>query len=66
MASLEQLHRAWQQVAENKIHSAQQEGQFTGLLGWGRPLEEIIDIEDPHGWIRRTIRDSNRHRTTND
>ncbi len=60
MASLEQLHRAWHRIAENKIRSAQEEGQFQDLPGWGRPLEEIVDIEDPHGWVRRSIRDANR------
>ncbi len=57
MASLEQLHRAWHRIAENRIRSAQQEGQFKNLAGLGRPLEEIMDIEDPHGWIKRAVRD---------
>jgi hypothetical protein len=59
MKSLEQLSLAWQRVAENKISLAQQEGLFDNLTGFGRPLEEIMDLSDPHGWIRRAIRDIN-------
>lgn len=51
--SLEQLHRAWQRLAENRIRSAQEEGKFDKLPGFGRPLEEIVDIDDPYGWVRR-------------
>ncbi len=60
MASLEQLQRAWHQVAENRIRSAQEEGQFKELAGLGRPLEEIMDIEDPNGWVKRALRDIQR------
>ncbi|NND97927.1 MAG: DUF1992 domain-containing protein [Pirellulaceae bacterium] len=58
MASFEELHRAWQQISENRIRCAQQEGKFDNLPGFGRPLEEFMDINDPHGWARRAIRDS--------
>lgn len=54
----EQLHGAWQLVAENRIRAAQNEGEFRDLPGFGRPLEEFMDIEDPNGWIRRTVRDT--------
>ena len=57
MKSLEQLALAWQRIAENQITIAQQEGAFDNLPGMGRPLEEIMDLSDPHGWIRRAIRD---------
>ncbi len=59
MKSLEQLTLAWQRVAENRIASAQHEGAFDDLAGFGRPLEEIMDISDPNGWIRRAVRDVN-------
>ncbi|MEM1068873.1 MAG: DnaJ family domain-containing protein [Planctomycetota bacterium] len=57
MQSFEQLAMAWQRVAENRIAVAQQEGAFDGLAGLGRPLEEIMDVTDPNGWIRRAVRD---------
>ena len=56
MASLEQLHRAWHHVAENRIKAAQEEGHFRELPGLGRPLEEIVDIENANGWIQRMVR----------
>ncbi len=52
------LQRAWRVVSENRIRAAQAEGEFEDLAGFGRPLEELMDINDPNGWIRRTIRDS--------
>ncbi|MEM6690716.1 MAG: DnaJ family domain-containing protein [Planctomycetota bacterium] len=55
--SFEELHQAWQRVAENRIEAAKREGKFESLIGFGRPLEEIVDLSDEHGWIRRTIRD---------
>ena len=58
MSQFEQLHLAWRVVADNRIRAAQMEGQFDRLSGFGRPLEELMDIDDPHGWIRRTVRDS--------
>lgn len=61
--SLDQLHRAWQRLAENRIRSAEEEGKFDNLPGLGRPLEEIVDINDPHGWIRRQLRDIARDRS---
>ena len=57
MMSFEQLHRAWQRVAENRIRAAQDEGAFDDLPGYGKPLEEIMDLNDAYGWIRRTMRD---------
>lgn len=63
MASLTELHRAWSRVAENRIRSSQEEGEFDNLPGFGRPLEEIMDINDPHGWIRRTVRDASKSPT---
>jgi len=58
MNSFEQLQRGWQQASENRIRSAQAEGLFEDLPGLGRPLEELMDIEDPNGWVRRTVRES--------
>lgn len=63
MNSLEELSLAWQRVAENRISSAQHEGAFDHLAGFGRPLEEIMDLSDPNGWIRRAIRDVNATRS---
>lgn len=57
MKSLEQMQLAWQRVVENRVLVAQDEGGFDNLPGMGRPLEEIMDISDPNGWIRRAIRD---------
>lgn len=55
--SLESLHRGWQQMAENRIQAAMEEGAFDNLPGLGRPLEEIMDLDDPYGWARRAVRD---------
>ncbi len=57
MKSLQQMQLAWQTMAENRIVAAQDEGHFEDLPGYGRPLEEIIDISDPLGWARRAVRD---------
>ena len=57
MKSLDQMQLAWQRVVENQITVAQQDGSFDNLPGMGRPLEEIMDISDPYGWIRRAVRD---------
>ena len=57
MKSLEQMQLAWQRGVENRVHGAQDEGAFDDLPGMGRPLEEIMDIGDPYGWIRRAMRD---------
>jgi hypothetical protein len=58
MNSFDQWQRAWRVVAENRIRAAQAEAGFDNLAGFGRPLEEIIDLNDPYGWIRRTVRDA--------
>lgn len=58
MASLELLAQAWQIVAENRIRTAQEEGEFNNLRGFGRPLEEFLDIKDPGGWARRSAEES--------
>ena len=55
MNSLDQLSLAWQRVADNRISAARQEGAFDNLAGFGQPLEAIMDITDPHGWIRRAM-----------
>ena len=63
MSSLELLAQAWQIVAENRIRAAQEEGHFDRLAGFGRPLEEFLDINDSSGWARRSaeeVRDSKR------
>lgn len=58
MAKLEELQRGWQRIAENKIRCAQLEGEFDDLPGLGRPLEEFMDIDDPYGWAKRTVKES--------
>ena len=58
MPGLEQLQRGWQRLAENRICCAQEQGKFDNLPGLGRPLEEIMDINDPYGWVRRTMKDT--------
>ena len=64
MKSLEQMQLAWQTIAENRVAAAQNEGVFDNLDGIGRPLEEIMDITDPFGWMRRSLRDCTEMRPT--
>jgi len=54
--SFDQLHRAWQRVANNRIEAAQQDGQFDNLPGFGCPLEDFVDLSDPNGWVRRMMK----------
>ena len=57
MADSNTLQRAWRIAAENSIVAAQNEGVFDNLPGLGKPLEEIMDIQDASGWVRRMQRD---------
>lgn len=65
MSNLEQIQRGWQRMAENRIRCAQQEGKFDELPGLGKPLEEIMDIDDPYGWVKRTVKKSVRGSSAN-
>lgn len=47
--------RAIQLIAEDKIQSAIQAGEFDHLPGWGRPLDVLDEPYDPMWWIRRKI-----------
>jgi hypothetical protein len=47
--------RAIQIVAENKIRSAIEAGEFDNLPGFGQPAAIFDEPYDPHWWIRRKL-----------
>lgn len=48
-------NRAIEVVAESKIQSAMQAGEFDNLSGLGLPFEFDDTQYDPHWWIRRKM-----------
>lgn len=51
---------AIQIIADDKIRSAIERGEFDRLPGFGRPLE-FDGSDDPDWWIRRKLRDEGMH-----
>ena len=47
--------RAIQQIAEDKIRSAIEAGEFDHLPGFGKPLAVIDEPYDENWWIRRKL-----------
>jgi len=47
--------RAIQIVAENKIRTALDAGEFDNLPGFGKPSPLIDEPYDPNWWIRRKL-----------
>ena len=47
--------RAIQQIAEDKIRSAIEAGEFDHLPGSGKPLAVIDEPYDENWWIRRKL-----------
>lgn len=48
--------RAIQLIAEDKIRSAIEAGEFDNLPGFGKPLALIDEPYDENWWLRRKIR----------
>jgi hypothetical protein len=51
--------RALQIVAENKIRTAIEAGEFDNLPGFGKPSPLIDEPYDPHWWLRRKLKQEN-------
>ncbi len=47
--------RALQIIADNKIRTAIEAGEFENLPGFGQPSAIIDEPYDPHWWIRRKL-----------
>src|SRR5690606_5502110 len=45
----------WDAIAEERIRTAQDEGEFDRLPGFGQPLAEA-DLRDPNWWIKRKLK----------
>lgn len=45
----------WEKIAEAKILTAIQSGDFSALEGFGRPSPIDIEEYDEHWWIRRKL-----------
>ena len=50
------LHMRWEDFAELKIREAQQEGQFSGLSGFGQPIANLDEPHDEQWWIREKLK----------
>jgi hypothetical protein len=48
--------RAIRIIAENKVRTAMEAGEFDDLPGLGRPAAIFDEPYDPHWWIRRKLR----------
>src|SRR3954451_13657427 len=46
----------WESLAEERIQSAQSEGQFDNLLGFGKPIAGIDDPHDELWWIKDKLK----------
>jgi len=46
----------WESFAERKIREAQEEGVFSGLPGFGRPIPGIDRPLDENWWVREKLR----------
>lgn len=47
--------RAIQQIAEDKIRSAIEAGEFDHLPGFGKPLAILDEPYDENWWVRRKL-----------
>jgi hypothetical protein len=52
----EALERAWRTIAENRIQSAIEAGEFERLPGLGEPLGDLGGLYDPNWWLRAKLR----------
>jgi Domain of unknown function (DUF1992) len=48
--------RVTELIAENRIATAMEEGQFDNLPGLGQPIPDIDEPYDPLWWIKKWIR----------
>ena len=48
--------RVIQRVAEAKLRSAMEQGDFDDLPGFGKPFEFDELAYDPHWWVRRKLK----------
>jgi hypothetical protein len=48
--------RAIQIIAENRIRTAIEAGEFENLPGYGQRVAILDEPYDPHWWIRRKLR----------
>lgn len=54
--------KAWRLLAESKIQTAQKEGEFSELPGFGKPLSEIDQaVASEMGWIREKLKREDIH-----
>jgi hypothetical protein len=51
--------RAIQLIAEDKIRTAIEAGEFDNLPGFGKPSELLDEPYDPLWWIRRKLKHEN-------
>jgi len=45
----------WESWTEQKIRKAQEEGEFDGLPGAGKPLPDLDDAYDPLWWVEKLV-----------
>lgn len=48
--------KALETIADDKIRTAYQQGEFDNLPGFGRPSAIIDEPYDPHWWLRRKLK----------
>ena len=53
------MQRAIELIAEERIRAAYEQGDFSKLPGFGRPLEFDPTAWDPHWWIREKLKTEN-------
>ncbi len=46
----------WETFAERQIREAQEAGEFAGLEGEGRPLQDLDEPYDEFWWVKRKLR----------
>lgn len=50
-------HQSWESVAEERIRSAYDAGEFAQLAGFGKPLPGIDDPLDDLWWVRKKLKE---------